>query len=138
MELGGSIVPRAAQLLASCQRLHARGAGPVARTIDEAFLAPVLENVLQARDGGAFIRHHDGTIAATPEPLTPAMEATYYAGNIPINEGHEGGHLRCIVNRAEKMNVIAQHDEGVNADPREKLRAPDYPENQVVHFLRRT
>lgn len=88
--LSGAIMPNADYGRARAQRRDAAGSRPVLRPGNEVFLASLLEEVDKPLDLSlGFEAHRDATVAAAPELLPPAMQATGLLGEIAVEVAHE-------------------------------------------------
>jgi quercetin dioxygenase-like cupin family protein len=92
-ELGCAVVPGAAELVTGGQGAHAGDARPVDRPIDQALLTAVQEDVAEWGDSGGLVGDDDASIAPRPEPMLPLVKAADLAGDVAVDEGHEGGEL---------------------------------------------
>jgi hypothetical protein len=116
VELTGVVVPGATQFFAGGERPHTGDAWPITGTVDETFLGTVLKDVAQARDGRGVVGHDNGAVATGPESLTPIVQASYLAGDVAVDEGHEGGKLVSVVDGDKPMPMIGEDNEGVDAN----------------------
>jgi hypothetical protein len=71
VELGGAVVPGAAELVTGGEGANAGEPRPVDGAIDEALLASVLKDIAEASDGGGVVSDDDGAIASGGVDIAP-------------------------------------------------------------------
>ena len=110
-------------------------AGPILRVLDEPFLDPVAEDVLQALDLRGFLLADQDRLVAPPEDLLPpAGDPPDLAGDFRGEVAHESGELAGVGDLEDQVKVGREEGEAAEAHRVAALRPDEGSDDDRVEL----
>ena len=132
-KLLGPIDPDALKARSRKQGRGGACAWPMPGRGDEAFFAALFEQISQTSDlGFGLVAGDDVGVAAAPDLLLPAVEASDLSGDLGIDVAHETGELLDASGPEEEMAVVRQVDQTADPHVVALLEASQSPDDDRV------